>query len=162
LSFAALVVIASPASGTLEKAASVTSTIVARTKTKSGAVKVPLSSAKMRSRGEVNQIIALEKTKANRVESLRNWILEANHGEKLISQENFGEMKSFLQKVGLNRIFRDQTLTVSFIKPWDSLAETNVSVRSTADFSDEYPKWWRWRELNRPRPAKLSRWKTRT
>jgi len=101
-----------------------------------------------------SQIIALEKTKANRVEPLRNWILEANQGEKLVSHENFGEMKSFLQKVGLNRIFRDQTLTVSFIKPWDSLAETNLSVRSTADFSDEYPKWWRWRELN-PRAPDL-------
>jgi len=42
-------------------------------------------------------------------------------------------MKSFLQKVGSNRILRAQTLTVSFIKPWDSLAETHLAVRSTAD-----------------------------
>jgi hypothetical protein len=63
------------------------------------------------------KITALEKTRTNRVEPLRNWILEANHGEKLLSDENFGEMKSFLQKVGLNRVFRDQTLTISFIKP---------------------------------------------
>jgi hypothetical protein len=95
------------------------------------------------------KIIVLEKTKSNRLELLRNWILEANYGEKLVSHENFGEMKSFLQKVGSNRFLRDQTLTISFIKPWDSLAETNMSVRSTADFSDAYAKWWRWRELNR-------------
>jgi len=94
------------------------------------------------------KIIALEKAKANRVEPLRNWISEANQGEKLVSQENLGEMKSFLQKVGLNRIFRDQTLTVSFIKPWSALAETNMAVGNTSEFSDECAKWWRCRELN--------------
>ena len=89
------------------------------------------------------QIANLEKTKANRVEPVRKWILEANSLGKLVSEENFGEMKSFLQKVGLNRIFRDQTLTVSFIKPWDSLALTNIAVHSTADFSEQSLKWWR-------------------
>jgi hypothetical protein len=88
------------------------------------------------------QISALEKIKANRVEPVRNWILEANHGEKLVSEENFGEMKSFLQKVGLNRIFRDETLTVSFIKPWSALAETNSAVQRTAEFLDPSPEWW--------------------
>ncbi len=94
------------------------------------------------------QITALEKTKSNRLEPLRNWILEANHGEKLVSGENFGEMKSFLQKVGSNRILRAQTLTVSFIKPWDSLAETHLAVRSTADESARNEKWWTRQESN--------------
>jgi len=101
-----------------------------------------------------SQIIALEKSKANRVEPLQNWILEANHGEKLVSQENFGEMKSFLKKIGLNRIFSDQTLTVSFIKPWDSLAETNLTARDTNDLPAQSAKWWRWRESN-PRAPDL-------
>ena len=70
----------------------------------------------------------LEKSKANRLEPLRNWILEANQAEKWVSEDNWLEMKSFLQKVGSNRLLRAQTLTVSFKKPFDLLAETNVAV----------------------------------
>jgi hypothetical protein len=99
------------------------------------------------------QITALEKTKANRVEPLRNWILEANQGEKLVSQENFGEMKTFLRKVGLNCIFSDQTLTVSFIKPWDSLAQTVTASFAVNEFTHVSEKWWRWRELNPRAPG---------
>ena len=100
------------------------------------------------------KIVALEKTKANRVEPLRNWISEANYGEKLISNGDFGEMKSFLQKVGLNRVFRDQTLTVSFLKPWDSLAQTIEASFADNEFTHVSEKWWRWRELN-PRAPEL-------
>ncbi|MDP1580042.1 MAG: recombinase family protein [Candidatus Didemnitutus sp.] len=89
------------------------------------------------------QIASLEKTRANRVEPVRNWILEANHGGKLLSDENFGEMKLFLRKVGLNRVFRDQTLTVSFIKPWDSLAQTVESSFADNEFPHGSEKWWR-------------------
>ena len=88
------------------------------------------------------QITVLEKTKANRVEPVKNWILEANHGEKLVSEENFGEMKSFLRKVGLNRVFHDKTLTVSFIKPWAALAETNLAELTDNEFSHSCEKWW--------------------
>jgi len=108
-------------------------------------LKNPLIPQKVELEGKIN---ALEKTQTNRVEPVRKWILEANSLGKQVSEENFGEMKSFLQKVGLNRIFRDQTLTVSFIKPWDSLAKTNIAVRSTADFSEQSLKWWRRRESN--------------
>ena len=93
------------------------------------------------------QIANLEKTKTNRVEPVRKWILEANSLGKLVSGENFGEMKSFLQKVGLNRVFRDQTLTVSFIKPWDSLAQTKKATPCVADFDALSAKWWRWSGL---------------
>ncbi len=100
------------------------------------------------------KIVALEKTKSNRVELLKSWILTANSLGKPISEGNLPEMSAFLKKVGLNRVFRDQTLTVSFIKPWDSLAQTNLAVRSTDDFSEQCSKWWRWRELN-PRAPDL-------
>jgi hypothetical protein len=60
-------------------------------------------------------------------------------------------MKSFLQKVGSNRLLRAQTLTVSFKKPFDLLAETNLAVRNTTDVSAQSSDWWRRRELN-PRP----------
>ena len=97
------------------------------------------------------QIAVLEKSKTNRLEPLRNWILEANQAEKAVSGDNWLEMKSFLQKVGSNRLLRAQTLTVSFKKPFDLLAENTVAVRSTNDFSAQCARWWRRRELN-PRP----------
>ena len=89
------------------------------------------------------QIVAVERNKLNRLEPLRNWILEANRLEKSVSEENWGEMKSFLQNVGSNRLLRAQTLTVSFLKPWDSLAQTKEAVFSTASSDDESAKWWR-------------------
>lgn len=103
-------------------------------------LKNPLVPKKVELEGK---IVALEKTKSNRVELLKNWILEANSLGKPVSGGNFVEMSSFLKKAGLNRIFRDQTLTVSFRKPWDSLAQTNLAVQGTADFSEQCSKWWR-------------------
>jgi len=66
---------------------------------------------------------------------LKNWILLANKAEKWVSDENWLEMKSFLKKVGSNRLLRAQTLTVSFKKPWNLLAETVIAVRNTEDVS---------------------------
>jgi hypothetical protein len=37
---------------------------------------------------------------------------------------------------------RAQTLTVSFKKPFDLLAETNLAVRSTNDVSQQCSGWW--------------------
>jgi len=97
------------------------------------------------------QIVALEGSKLKRLEPLRNWILEANKAENAVVSNNWLEMKSFLQKVGSNRLLRAQTLTVSFKKPFDLLARTTVAVRSTNDVSLQSSEWWRRRELN-PRP----------
>jgi site-specific DNA recombinase len=108
-------------------------------------LKNPLIPKKVEVEGK---IAALEKTSTNRVEPLRNWISEANSGEKLLSDANFGEMKQFLQKVGLNRVFHDQTLTVSFRKPWDSLAQTVAESFADNEFTLTSDKWWRCRELN--------------
>jgi DUF438 domain-containing protein len=99
-------------------------------------------------------IIALEKSRTNRLEPLRKWVLEANQAEKWASIDNGLEMKSFLKKVGSNRLLRAQTLTVSFKKPWNLLAETTVAVRSTSDISTRSSRWWRRRELN-PRPWQM-------
>ncbi len=93
------------------------------------------------------RLVALEKSRANRLEPMRNWVLQANQAEKWASEENWVEMKSFLKKVGSNRLLRAQTFTVSFKNPWSLLAETTVAVRSTANFSE----WWRRGGLN-PRP----------
>jgi hypothetical protein len=86
---------------------------------------------------------------ASPIEPLKNFILEANQAQKWVLGDNFLEMKSFLQKVGLNREIRSQTLTVSFKKPFDSLAETVVAVRDLADENSRCSRWW-W-------PLKLAR-----
>ena len=54
-----------------------------------------------------------------------------------------------LSDAGSNRLLRSQTLTVTFTKPFDSLVETVVAVRSTTDVSEQCSRWWRWAELNR-------------
>jgi site-specific DNA recombinase len=94
------------------------------------------------------EIIVLEKSKANRLEPLKKWVVEANEAEKGVSENNWLEMKSFLQKVGSNRLLRSQTLTVSFTKPASVLAETNIAVRSTNDVSERNSKWWSRGESN--------------
>ena len=88
------------------------------------------------------QISVLERSKANRLEPLRKWVLEANMANIPVSSDNWLEMKSFLEKVGSNRLLRAQTLTVSFKQPFDSLAETTVAVRSTSDISTHVSRWW--------------------
>ena len=42
----------------------------------------------------------------------------------------------------LSRLLRAQTLTVTFKKPWISLAETNIAASSAAMPSDHISKWW--------------------
>jgi site-specific DNA recombinase len=101
--------------------------------------------------GLEQQIVALERSRSNRLEPLRNFILRANTALKWIQEDNWLEMKSFLQNVGSNRLLRAQTLTVEFIKPAQLLAETNIAVRSTSDVSEQISKWWTRGELN-PRP----------
>ena len=88
------------------------------------------------------QITALEKSRGNRLEPLRNWVFKANQAEKWVSENNWLEMKSFLQSVGSNRLLRAQTLTVSFKKPFDLLAETTVAMRSVSDASARNSGWW--------------------
>jgi hypothetical protein len=88
-----------------------------------------------------------EKGQASPIEPLKNLILEANQAQKWVLGDNFLEMKSFLQKVGLNREIRSQTLTVSFKKPFDSLAKTTVAAQRAASESERSSIWWRRREL---------------
>ena len=101
-------------------------------------MKNPLVARKVQIEAE---IASVEKSHGNRVEPVRNWIFEANSGKKMLSEDNLGEMKSFLQKVGLNRV-RDQTLTVTFRKPWDSLAQTVESSFGDNEYPHGSEKWW--------------------
>ena len=78
------------------------------------------------------EIAVTAKRKTNRLEPLRNRISEANALEITVLRNSWLEMKNHLQKVGLNRQLRDQSLTVSFLNSWKSLAGTAIVVRNTA------------------------------
>jgi hypothetical protein len=88
------------------------------------------------------QLIKIGKGKASPIEPLKNLILEANQAQKWVFENNFLEMKSFLQKVGLNREIRSQTLTVTFKKPFDLLAQTTVAANCAASAAESNSKWW--------------------
>jgi len=59
-----------------------------------------------------------------------------------------GVMKPFLKENGSDRVLRAQTLTVSFKKPFDLLAETTVAAQLAASEFERNSRWWRRRELN--------------
>jgi hypothetical protein len=88
------------------------------------------------------KLTALETGNVSRLEPLKQWVLRANQAEKWVSDDNWVEMKSFLQNVGSNRLLRAETLTVSFKKPWNLLAETTVAMRSVSDASARNSGWW--------------------
>ena len=100
------------------------------------------------------KLAEVERGKASRLEPLKNWVLEANQAGKWVLEDNWLEMKSFLQKVGSNRILHSQTLTVSFKKPWISLAQNTVAAQRAASDAERSSLWWRRRELN-PRPCQI-------
>jgi hypothetical protein len=102
------------------------------------------------------QLTKAERGEASPIEPLKTLILEANQASKWVSEDNWVEMKSFLQKVGLNHVFYSQTLTVSFKKHWSSLAETTVAAQRAATESERNSRWWRRWELN-PRPLQSTR-----
>jgi predicted transcriptional regulator len=83
-----------------------------------------------------------EKGQASPIEPVKNLIFEASVAKKWVFENNLLEMKSFLQKVGLNREIRSQTLTVSFKKPFDLLAETTVAAQRAASEAERNSIWW--------------------
>ena len=92
--------------------------------------------------GMEEKLVELERSKLNRLEPLKSFVFEANQAQKRVKEENWEEMRAYLKKNGLNRSLRAQTLTVSFKKPFDSLAQTNLAVRRTNDVSQQCSKWW--------------------
>ncbi len=92
---------------------------------------------------EIEQkIIELETSRSDRLEPLRNWISEANQVRNSVSENNLLKMKSFLIKVGSNRLLRAKTLRISLIKPWNFLAETNLAARTAGTISERTSLMW--------------------
>jgi len=88
------------------------------------------------------QLVKVKRGGTSPIEPLKNLILTANQAEKWVLNNNWLEMKSFLQNVGLNRQIRSQTLTVSFKKPFDSLAKTTVAANLAASENERNSIWW--------------------
>jgi hypothetical protein len=74
--------------------------------------------------------------------------LEANTLENEVLNNNWREIKSFLQQIGSNRRLRAQTLIVFFKKPFDLLAEINFTLRNTSELFERCLKWWSLRDSN--------------
>ena len=68
----------------------------------------------------------------------------------------FGSTLRMQRSSDAPRLLREQTLTVTFRKPWNFLAETTVAARSAVDDFTPSSKWWRRWELN-PRPLPSTR-----
>ncbi|MBI1176250.1 hypothetical protein GC207_02295 [bacterium] len=88
------------------------------------------------------KLAAIERRHTSWLEPVREWIIEANQAGKWVSEGNFPEMKTFLKKAGSNRLLGSQTLTVTFKKPWNSLAETNLVARSATAKTLRNSDWW--------------------
>lgn len=102
-------------------------------------MKNPLVSAKKEIEQQLTQV---QMTKANRLEPLKQWILAANTANSLASAEKPEEMKSFLMRVGSNRLLQGKKLSVEFTKPWNLLAETNIAASRGEEFFPEPSRWW--------------------
>jgi site-specific DNA recombinase len=103
----------------------------------------------MQEKADLEQkILKFERAKVNRLEPLKNWILEANQAKNVAISGDELEMKSFLQKVGSNRRLSAKTLSVEFTKPFNSLAEMKKAAPSAAIFSTQTRGWWSRGESN--------------
>ena len=79
------------------------------------------------------------------LELTRNWIIEANQAKNFVLQENFSEMKNFLQKIGSNRKIKDQKLEIEFKKPWNYLYSLPAEARTPSGARGEGERnrlWW--------------------
>ncbi len=94
------------------------------------------------------KIASIPKRNPNRLEPLRNWIFEANALENTLSGENLPEMKKFLQKRGSNRVLHEKKLTVSFVNPWKSMAETKSALGENTGYADAWSRWSGRRDSN--------------
>ena len=100
-------------------------------------------------------------------EPLKEWIIEASSVDKLVSSENYADIKYFLEKIGTNRRLKEKKIEMDFKEPWNLLFFSDDVLkrplkntgRSPENFSGEKPesvKWSGWSDLNR-RPLRPER-----
>src|SRR3990167_4013478 len=116
----------------------------------------------MRKLALTNQKEGFGRTGKNWIEPLRSWILDIQKAKKLSQDDNFEDIKVFVQKVGTNHQLLDKSASFSFFAPWDFLAQFlaspsillgSYSVLSPAKKLKSF-ELWRWRGLN-PHPSKI-------
>jgi Recombinase zinc beta ribbon domain len=103
-------------------------------------LKNPLITKKLEIEAKISR---LAKGGNYRLEPLRDWVISANTVGNAVLKEDWDEMKKILQKAGSNPILRSQTLHVSFLKPWNLLADFNSASSPVSSKMDETGKWWR-------------------
>lgn len=60
------------------------------------------------------------------IEPLREWLRALEQAEKLTSSNDLDAVKSFLEKIGTNRLLRDRKVFLDFAQPFDLILKTNV------------------------------------
>jgi site-specific DNA recombinase len=108
-------------------------------------LKNPLVAAKA---GLEQKTLDMHRANLNRLEPIKQWILEANQAKNTCIEGNPQKLKELLRNVGSNRVLRSKTLAVEFKKPWNSLVETVLAVRSTEDVAEQNSLWWSRGESN--------------
>ena len=64
------------------------------------------------------------------LELFKNWIIDAHQANNLLLAENFEAKAELLQKIGSNRIFQAQQLSIKFENAWKILSKWNAEARS--------------------------------
>ena len=82
------------------------------------------------------------------LELTRNWILEANQARNLARRENYSEISTFLKSIGLNRTLNNGEIQMNFKKPWNELADLEVSEPAAGGRAGGSSRWWTCPESN--------------
>jgi hypothetical protein len=111
-------------------------------------MKNPLIVAKV---GLEQEIKTLERPFVARLEpdQLKTLILQTAQVENWVSENNMAELKTFLLRVGSNRVLRGQTLTVAFKEPWNFLVTAIAECQKTDDAVTRNSLMWRFFSRNR-------------
>ena len=94
------------------------------------------------------KLIDFERKENHWLELMRNWIIEANQAQNLPKQENPRGVRDFLVSIGSNRQLASGFLSMDFKMPWDFLANSTMSERSSAGLFRSNSEWWRVRDSN--------------
>jgi len=75
------------------------------------------------------------------LERTRELIKSAHQAKIIALQENFSELKNFLQKVGSNPFLRERQVLISFKNDWQILANQSAERRSREAHPLPCPNW---------------------
>ena len=63
----------------------------------------------------------------NWIEPMQEWVNDAHLAEKLASSKDLSAIKSFVGKIGTNRLLLDKKVLLQWEKPWELMAEKDES-----------------------------------